>query len=180
MGMDSKSQALMDLISQNRPSVVFLRETKIDNLDDFRHLSRTLQGLGFDHSKEVLSDGRFGGLGLFWKEGIKMCIRPSSHRFIDAELKGDPGDPIWKLTGFYGHPTMNLRYLSWQAIKELSDEDLLPWVIVGDFNEILHADEKKDGSRRSESQMRGFRDVVGYTDLVDLGYIGSRFTWSNR
>ncbi|KAK9943536.1 hypothetical protein M0R45_009141 [Rubus argutus] len=180
LGMNSKSQALKDFISQNRPSIVFLSETKIDNLDDFRRLSRTLQGLGFDHSQEVLSDGRSGGLGLFWKEGITLRIRSSSHRFIDAELKGDLGDPIWRLTGFYGHPTTNLRYLSWQAIKELSDEDSLPWVIVGDFNEILHADEKQDGSRCSERQMRGFRDVVGYADLVDLGYIGSRFTWSNR
>lgn len=27
--------------------------------------------------------------------------------------------------------------------------------------------------------MRGFREVIGYADLIDLGYVGSRFTWSN-
>lgn len=84
------------------------------------------------------------------------------------------------MTGFYGHPTTRLRHLSWQAIRDLCDDDTLPWVIVGDFNEILHADEKQDGRRRGELQMRGFREVVGYAELIDLGFVGTMFTWSNR
>jgi hypothetical protein len=72
-----------------------------------------------------------------------------------------------------------MRYLSWEAIRDLCDADSLPWTIVGDFNEIVHADEKQDGRRRRENQMRGFREVIGYADLIDLGYVGSRFTWSN-
>ncbi|KAK9932953.1 hypothetical protein M0R45_020172 [Rubus argutus] len=53
MGMDSKMQALKDLISQNRPS---------------------------------------GGLGLFWRDEVKLRVQSSSARFIDAELDGNPGD----------------------------------------------------------------------------------------
>lgn len=90
-------------------------------------------------------------------------------------------DLSWRLTGFYGHPKTSLNYLSRQAIRDLCDDDSLPWVIVGDFNEILHADEKQDGRRRKELiQMWEFREVVGYVVLIDLGFIGTKFTWSNR
>ncbi|KAK9930659.1 hypothetical protein M0R45_027689 [Rubus argutus] len=158
MGMGPKIFALKDLITKTRPSI----------------------GLGFIHAEEVLSDGHSGGLGLFWGEEVGVRVRSKSARFIDAALEGGPGDPSWRLTGFYGHPKTSLRHLSWQAIRDLCDDDSLPWVIVGDFNEILHADEKQDGRRRGELQMRGFREVVGYAELVDLGFVGTRFTWSYR
>lgn len=179
VNMGPKIFVLKDLVSKARPSIVFLCETKIANLEDFRRLARTLADLGFPHAEEVLSEGRSGGLALFWGANVNLRVRSKSVRFIDAEVGGGPGEPRWRLSGFYGHPTTRLRYLSWQAIRELSDDDSLPWVILRDFNEVLHSDEKEAGSRRNEHQMRGFREVVGYADLVDLGFVGSKFTWSN-
>ncbi|KAK9938270.1 hypothetical protein M0R45_015020 [Rubus argutus] len=95
------------------------------------------------------------------------------------EIGGGPGDPRWRLTGFYGHPRTNERDMSWQLIDDLCDLDSLPWVMIGDFNEILNNGEKIDGPQRSERQMRGFRDALGYSDLVDLGFHGIKTTWSN-
>lgn len=149
-------------------------------MDDFRRLAKTLNDLSFSHSEEVLNEGRSGGLGLFWGDGVKVRVRSKSTRFIDAELEGGPGDPRWRFTWFYGHPKTSLRHLSWQAIRDLCDEDSLPWVLIGDFNEILTVAEKEAGRRRRECQMRGFQEVVAYADLIDLGYVGSKFTWSNR
>lgn len=132
--MGPKIQALKDLLSQTRPSILFLCETKIGVMDDFRRLARKLEGLGFPHAEEVLSVGRSGGLGLFWGEDVKVRVRSKSARFIDVELEGGHGDPKWRLTGFYGHPKTRMRYLSWEAIRDLYDVDSLPWTIVGDFN----------------------------------------------
>ncbi|KAK9931600.1 hypothetical protein M0R45_018872 [Rubus argutus] len=178
VGMDPKIFALKDLITKTRPSIVFLCETKIDNLKDFRQLALSLKGLGFTQAEEVLSDGRSGVLGLFWVDEVR--VRSKSAHFIESTLEGSPGDPSWRLTGFYGHPKTSLHHLSWQAIRDHCDDDSLPWVIVEDFNEILHADEKQDGRRRGELQMWGFREIVGYTELVDLRFVGTKFTWSNR
>ncbi|KAK9931693.1 hypothetical protein M0R45_018961 [Rubus argutus] len=62
---------------------------------------------------------------------------------------------------------------------ELSDEHSLPWVVMGDFNELLHAHEKVGGWRRTERQMQGFRDALSYGDLFDIGYLGMSFTWKD-
>ncbi|KAK9920383.1 hypothetical protein M0R45_028938 [Rubus argutus] len=171
---DTTTRALKDLISQTRPSIVFLIETKISHLRDFQALKRSL---GFSQAKEVLSVGRSGGLGLFWSDEVPLRVRDSSPHFIDAEIGGGPSDPCWRLTGFYGHPRTNDRDLSWQLIRDLCDTDSLPWLLIGDFNEILNTGEKVDGPQRSERQMRGFREALGYCDLIDLGFTGSKTTW---
>ena len=60
---DDTRRALKDLIVQNRPQIVFLCETKISRKEEFQCLQRSL---GFPHAEMVLSDGRSGGLGMFW------------------------------------------------------------------------------------------------------------------
>lgn len=85
----------------------------------------------------------------------------------------------WRFTGFYGHPTTAERHRTWTLLRSLGDESSLPWVVVGDFNELLHASEKVGGNPRREGQMQLFRDALSYCDLFDLGFVGSPFTWSS-
>ncbi|KAK9938271.1 hypothetical protein M0R45_015021 [Rubus argutus] len=64
---DTTTRALKDLISQTRPSIVFLCETKISKNDDFTKLQRQL---GLPNVAVVLSVGASGGLGA---SGLTMC-----------------------------------------------------------------------------------------------------------
>ncbi|XP_062014109.1 uncharacterized protein LOC133730559 [Rosa rugosa] len=108
-----------------------------------------------------------------------MHVRIVSAHHIDAEIRGAPGEPWWRITGFYGHARTGDRGDYWQLLRDLADLDSLPWVIIGDFNEILNNSEKLGGPLRSERQMRGFRDALGYGDLADLGFQGAKMTWWN-
>jgi hypothetical protein len=51
---------------------------------------------------------------------------------------------------------------------------------MGDFNEIMDQKEKMGGALRSHAQMENFRRVVQECNFGDLGYKGSKFTWSNK
>jgi len=51
---------------------------------------------------------------------------------------------------------------------------------MGDFNDILHADENKGRSTRPNWLIRGFRQVVQDADLVDVHMEGYPFTWFKR
>ena len=65
-------------------------------------------------------------------------------------------------------------------LRRLSSRFTLPWVCIGDFNEILYADEKQGWLDRPERQMLGFCDALDFCRLKDLGYNGYSFTWCNR
>ena len=54
----------------------------------------------------------------------------------------------------------------------------LPWMCIGDFNEILSVTEKQGGSDRPSRQIENFRRCIDTCGLKDIGYVGSWFTWS--
>lgn len=57
----------------------------------------------------------------------------------------------------------------------------MPTLLVGDFNCIMDAKDKKGGkSFKINKKVWEFRDCVQYTGLVDLGYQGLSYTWCNN
>ena len=56
----------------------------------------------------------------------------------------------------------------------------MPWVCLGNFNEILFAEEKQGWLDQPERQMQGFRDALDDCRLKDLGFNDFPFTWCNR
>lgn len=154
---DTTVQALIRLIQQKKPAFIFLSETKVS---DSEYMGKLRLRLGFLNCEAVFSDGQSGGLALFWRDGVGVRFRSKSVHHIDVEIHPDDGSSIaWRLTGFYGHPVTTARHLTWSLLCELHDESSLPWVVLGDFNELLHADEKDGGPVRREGQMQLFRDV---------------------
>jgi hypothetical protein len=51
---------------------------------------------------------------------------------------------------------------------------------VGDFIEVLSAEEQIGGVGREPWQVAAFQDVVSDCSLTDLGYHGLPYTWDNR
>jgi hypothetical protein len=52
--------------------------------------------------------------------------------------------------------------------------------LLGDFNSILSSSEKSGGRCFGSSSHNDFADFVHSNALVDLGFVGNRFTWSNH
>lgn len=97
---------------------------------------------------------RSGGLLLLWDKNINLEILSFSAGHIDYVIK----DPIshWRFTSFYGNPNTSLRYHSWNLLKRLNCSSTLPWLVGGDFNEILSHSEKSGGAPRPANQMAAF------------------------
>jgi endonuclease/exonuclease/phosphatase (EEP) superfamily protein YafD len=69
---------------------------------------------------------------------------------------------------------------SWSLLSLLKNFALIPWLCVGDFNEITHQVKKLGACHRRESQMEDFRNALDNCHLGDMGFTGPRFTWSNK
>jgi hypothetical protein len=81
---------------------------------------------------------------------------------------------------FLWTPCYGKRHESWALLKHLKQFQPIPWVCIGDFNEILVQEEKTGAVHRKERQMGQFRDALDTCNLRDLGFIGARYTWTNR
>ncbi|XP_050242494.1 uncharacterized protein LOC126691502 [Quercus robur] len=166
---------LTELVKKHSPTIVFLMETRAKE----QYLKNFCKKLHLENVFIVPRNNTGGGLALYWKNGIDLHVQNSSLTYIDAVI--NPGvDDAWRFTGFYGNPVTANREHSWALLKHLCLQYNLPWICVGDFNEIVNSEEKMGGVARRERQMIGFRETLDFCSFRDLGYVGSPFTWCNN
>lgn len=67
-------------------------------------------------------------------------------------------------TGVYGNPEIGQK------------KHTLIWLCFGDFNEILHPNEKRGGNDRNLNLINNFIEVLRECNLKDIGYKGYPFT----
>ena len=56
----------------------------------------------------------------------------------------------------------------------------IPWVCLGDFNEILSSNERNGRIPKPLWPIQDFQTTLLHYGLVDLGFQGYRYTWRNR
>lgn len=125
-------QRLKNHLRDIRPHVLFFMETKINA----RHMEWVRRRCGFVSSIEVGVEGSKGGLCLCWTQHVSVSLRSFSQHHIDAVVKDDVDGAGWRLTGFYEYLEEHLRSRSWSLLRLLGEHQDLPWLILGDFNEI--------------------------------------------
>lgn len=87
---------------------------------------------------------------------------------------------MWWFTGIYGFLEDSQKWRTWDLLDRLDVGNNLPWLCLGDFNEILKHGEKAGGNFRTDDRMDDFRNCLDRCNLVDLGFNGHKFTWSNK
>jgi hypothetical protein len=65
-------------------------------------------------------------------------------------------------------------------LKFIKASSPLPWLCIGDFNEVLLREEHMGVNERSNSQIEAFRDVVDTCQLRDLGFSGNPWTFEKK
>ncbi|XP_074274052.1 uncharacterized protein LOC141597484 [Silene latifolia] len=172
LGNPDTVSALRALVRREAPAIVFLCETKLCG----REMRRARERLEGYFGMEVDSMGRSGGLAMLWKRDIDCVFMSSSVHHMDFTVRHDGKE--WRLTGFYGWPAVSDRHLSWELLRLLKEESNLPWVCMGDYNEILFSTEMKGGSR-PQRQMNNFRAAVDDCQLRDVPWVGYNFSFDN-
>jgi hypothetical protein len=126
-------------------------------------------------------EGRRGGLALFWKRDVIVNLRWKSRFHIDVDVEEENGRK-WRLTGIYGESKAGEKETTWKLLRTLHGQlqPNMPWLCVGDFNEILFTGEKEGGPARAQGCMDAFRRCLEECELNDLGFLGDPFTWRNN
>jgi hypothetical protein len=132
LGNPETVQELHDLVKQEAPQVVFLMETQLE----VGSMEWIRVKLGFAGSLAVNRVRFGGGLALMWDMAISVSVQSYSNWHIDAKMKSEEG-VSWRFTGFYGHPEKSKRQGTWDLLRRLGEGNSKPWLVAGDFNEIL-------------------------------------------
>ena len=67
----------------------------------------------------MCSDGRSGGLALFWDESLSVTILDSCQRYIDVSVTNEGAGIEWRSTFVYGEPRVENRQNMWDHLTRL-------------------------------------------------------------
>ncbi|KAF7838660.1 reverse transcriptase [Senna tora] len=131
-------RAFMDLKARYNPNIMFISETRIGSA----RADAILNNLGFSGSFKVDPMGYAGGLWVLWDaREVKLTIQGSTFQEIHALLEVRDHHPM--LVSFiYASPLLDRRKLVWINLQEIASVNPLPWLVCGDFNEVLSQEEK--------------------------------------
>ncbi|KAF7133101.1 hypothetical protein RHSIM_Rhsim09G0068100 [Rhododendron simsii] len=170
------SQALGDMVCKNRPSILFLMETKNNKVK----METIRVKLGFDSGVYVDPEGLSGGLALWWMKEIEIDVDITSRNFIHVVISEKASSSVWAATFIYGCPTRTGRVQVWDSIREIAYSERLRWLCMGDFNQVSSVEDKLGGVSPSQTFLSDFHEMISNCGLVDLEFKGPKFTWRNN
>ncbi|KAA3477206.1 reverse transcriptase [Gossypium australe] len=156
--------------------MVFFMETKIDG----KHMEKIRRRCGFVNGIIVGVEGSRGGICLVWRKEITVSLKTFSKNHIDVLIEENNVNGEWRFTRFYGSPYVSNQSASWNLLRTLGQEQRYPWLVSGDFNEIMYSFENSGCQPREEKRMAAFREVLDECQLMDMGFKGASFTWERR
>ncbi|XWS18633.1 hypothetical protein CRYUN_Cryun32bG0061500 [Craigia yunnanensis] len=170
-------RAFKKLINKEKPSLIFIQETKFSRVTD----RSILQLWGKNDVKFVQSDasGVAGGGGLIsmWSEGdSQISSVVIKERYIWLKGKFPSSFPVVNLINLYTPNDVKHIKEFLEELAGLKANDNEFWCYVGNFNEVLY-EEERVGSSNSSTSTVDFVNFVYSIELVDLPLVGRKFTW---
>ncbi|XP_058776455.1 uncharacterized protein LOC131650765 [Vicia villosa] len=133
--------------------------------------------LGFQKCISVVKIGYVGGIIVACKEDkLKIVLVSKWGQFIHMQVKNDKGQE-WIFTMVYASPDEHNRKHLWEIMRLTYATMDMPWLVVGYFNDIAYANEKKGGGQVSARKCSIFGENMEAGNLSDLGAKGSNYTW---
>lgn len=167
---------LQDLLHTHKPSVLALLETKVNSKFV---LPRIYKYSSFNKSVCVEAKGFVGGIWLLWDENSISLEVASIHDQVITAIIQNQNKAACVIYVVYASPNVMVRSFLWEFLRSLGHVFTAPWLLIGDWNQVLHPWDKMGGRLVSCMGSKPMWDMITSCALMDLGYSGNRYTWSN-
>jgi hypothetical protein len=169
-------RSLQAFLRNESSDIVFLTKTK-----SARHVaSPILRQLGYFLTVQAPPSNYRGGLLLAWKFDVNLSAFYVSNNIICAWYYSVIPYVKCLLSFVYGPPYKKTSSEFWTVLSSFGVSLSAPWLCIGDFNVIISQDDKYGGWPYNYLLANPFMDFINTFGMVDLGFSGNPYTWSNH
>ena len=166
-----------ELVHNHNPAILVLMETKVGG----ERAREILGRLPFDNAIHTDTVGYAGGLWMLWNsDRVEVTSLANTEQEIHTIVKVMNSNSCWLFTAVYASPRSAERHILWDNLNKVAELHNMPWVLAGDFNEPLLDDDKFGGRAVSINRSLHFKDCLDNCNMMDIGFSGPRFTWTNK
>nr|XP_023875292.1 uncharacterized protein LOC111987785 [Quercus suber] len=170
-------KTVMDLVAWHSPIIMVITETRLSSA----RAIEIIETLPFDGVEVINTIGYAGGIWLLWSlNAVHVDILATTEQEIHAIIRVRSQSLNWLISAIYATPRFAKRCILWENLKMLANLHDLPWALMGDFNEVLSEEEKSGGNLVCMRRVRAIKECMDACHVMDLGFLGPKFTWSNK
>lgn len=161
-----------DIIKMHNLDLLFIAEPKVSG----SKAEEALRRINIQCLKRIEVKGRSRGVWVFIQNNtFTFEIIKMGFNFIHLSIKGGKV-PEMVCIAVYIYPQSTRKRQCFDNIKELAKGVTKPWIIIGDFNEIISEEEKKGGAPIDHNRCFHFRRWLNDYGLMNLETVGPRYT----
>ena len=166
-----------ELVRCHNPAILVIIETRIGG-DRAREI---IDRLPFDGAIHTETIGYASGLWMLWNSNrVEITTLANTEQEIHTVVKVRNSNFSWMFTVIYANPRAAEINILWNNLIKVAEMHNMPWVLTGDFNKPLMEDDKFGGRAVNVSRSLLFKECLDKCSMIDIGFSGSQFTWTNK
>ena len=170
-------KTVLDLVEWHAPLLMVITETRMSGA----RAIELIKSLPFDGSVVADTIGFAGGIWMLWRTDlVHVDVLASTEQEIHAIIWVRSQSLTWIISAIYASPRFVERCMLWENLKLIATLHDLPWALMGDFNEVVTEEEKVGGNPICQRRVRAILDCMNECQMMDLGFSGPKFTWTNK
>lgn len=176
-GNNAFKRNMRELLNTHKPAILILMETKIP----YSTMGNFFNNLGFTAATIVDPVERAGGIWLLWDtDQVNMRTSHATNQVIQATIHKEDYEE-WILSAVYASPNSSQRDELWDNLEETAKTMEKPWLVAGNFNDFSNQNERRSYALSyNHSRAQKFTERINNCNLIDLGSVGPRLTWTNN
>ena len=170
-------KTVMDLVDWHSPILMVITETRMSGA----RVDEIIEALPFDGYAVADTIGFAGGIWMLWRlDLVHVDVLATTEQEIHAFIRVRSQSFSWLISAIYVNPRFEERCILWNNLRILANMHDLPWALMGDFNEVLSAEEKYGGNPICQRRVRTIKECMDECSMMDLGFSGPIYTWTNK
>ncbi|OIT18997.1 hypothetical protein A4A49_64742, partial [Nicotiana attenuata] len=120
-----------------------------------------------------------GRILIVWRpEYYKIRVVYESAQAVTCEVFYVPIQKEFITTFVYAHNSREERRELWEYINRGIGKK--PWLVLGDFNSILHMEDRIGGNKVTINEVKEFQECIDKVGLTEFPNNGCRHTWNDK
>ncbi|XP_030945010.1 uncharacterized protein LOC115969488 [Quercus lobata] len=173
----SFQKRVREMVQKHNPAILVVMEIRVGG----NRARQITERLPFDGAIRSDAVEFAGGIWVLWNsDRVDVAHLASIEQEIHFTVKVLISNVIWLFSAVYASPKCAERHILWNNLMKVADLHNMPWVIAGDFNEPLVNDDKFGSKAVSVNSSLLFKECLDKCNMIDIGFAGPRYTWTNR
>jgi exonuclease III len=180
LGDPEKCTIIRDAICSTSPSIVCLRETKLNACDFFK--AATFLPQNFTSSFVTCNAaGSRGGILTAWDPNALTLDHHAVHNSfcLSTSFTSAFSEHNFSVMNVYAPSDHRYSYLFLSSLSDFAPSFHGPWALAGDFN-LIRSRQDKNTAISNSALVSAFNDKINEIGLLEIPLSGSRYTWTNK